>query len=102
MKKTAKGIYTKDASGLMHYRITEFTGVTVQEAIEDALKYRPKTKPSTFWFNGTFCPILQNDNAKSLLLRWFEWRDAYQKQMGNIFIEKIEKFSKNEIDKSSP
>jgi len=81
--------YTKDKAGIYHYQNHNIGQVFT--AVGIALRERPNG-PAYFWFNDTFCPIVPNDTEESLLVRWEEWRDEYQKG-SNFLLKTIRKFS---------
>ena len=81
-KKTARGVYRQDSSGLWHYAHMKLGHVEM--AIKDAIKHRPGV--AWFWFNGTPSPIFIDDDVDALLMRWEAWRLAYQGDVHQLLI----------------
>ena len=74
LKNPTVGTFTRDKSGLYHYKITRL-GATVDQAASDAL-LRKSNRVTFFWFNGTPTPIKSNDTSKNLVARWHKWHQA--------------------------
>ncbi len=82
-KETREGVFTKDLSGLWHYKNTEFWQ-RASDAALDAIKHCPDNAAAWFWYNGSPCPILQTDNPTDLTNRWLQWNTAWTTDPGTL------------------
>jgi hypothetical protein len=82
-KETEFGNFHQDLSGLWHYEYTDLGHIG--RAVSDALKHRPDGA-AWFWFNGTPCPIHQDDSHEALRNRWYTWRNSYQENRAALLI----------------
>ena len=68
--RTASGHWSKDQSGLWHYKNDRADDVT--GAVHNALR-EPAPGPAWFWFNDTPVPIYAGDTDQALVQRWRHW-----------------------------
>ena len=70
-------MFHKDKSGLVHFRYG--AGGDAMSAALECIERCDPDAPLWFWFNGTFCPVDDNDTARDVVDRWSQWRELFQK-----------------------
>lgn len=90
VRRTIKGEFRKDQSGLWHYSYKSLG--TVHSAAQDAINHHP-AEPAWFWFNDTPAPMFTGDTLADLVNRWGVWRASIQSRSSSGVLDFLRSLS---------